>query len=162
MITTTQNPIPVDEHPFDTPSALIVNTTNLIDATTISFTAPDTIGDSGSGFGIFSVGDRLRIEGAGAGTNAGKIVKVLTVNATTITIEQNQFEPVLVTQDYANNFGFDDNIQGGRSVSTETFVKAKALGRLSAQYTESAVLSIQSQTPLTVPVQAQTERNVVL
>jgi hypothetical protein len=98
MITTTQNPIPVDEHPFDTPSALIVNTTNLIDATTISFTAPDTIGDSGSGFGIFSVGDRLRIEGAGAGTNAGKIVKVLTVNATTITIEQNQFEPVLVTQ----------------------------------------------------------------
>jgi hypothetical protein len=67
-----------------------------------------------------------------------------------------------ITPDYANNFGFDDNIQGGRSVSTETFVKAKALGRLSAQYTESAVLSIQSQTPLTVPVQAQTERNVVL
>jgi hypothetical protein len=180
MITTTVGSFPVDEHPFDTPSALIVNTTNLIDDITISFTSPDTIADSGSGFGIFEVGDRIRIEGAGAGTNAGKIVKILTVNATTITIEANQFEPTIDTQgagaqviltelfsveadaDYSNNFGFDDNVQGGRDVSSTTFVKAKALGRETAQYTESAVLSIVSQTPLTVPIQSQTERNVVL
>jgi hypothetical protein len=180
MITTASGSYPVDEHPFDTPDALIVNTVNLLDATTISFTTPDTIGDTGSGLGIFSVGDRLRIEGAGAGTNAGKIVKVATVAAATITIEQNQFEPTLDTQaagaqviltqlasveadaDFAFNFGFDDNTQGGRVVSTETFVKAKALGRVSAQYTESAVLSIQSGTPLTVPLQSQQERNVVL
>ena len=97
-----------------------------------------------------------------------------------MTIEQGQFEPTLDTQaagsqviltelfsveadaDYANNFGFDDNVQGGRDVSTTTFVKAKALGRETAQYTESAVLSILSQTPLTVPLQSQQERNVVL
>jgi hypothetical protein len=180
MITTTQNPIPVDEHPFDTPDALIVNTVNLIDATTISFTTPDTIADSGSGLGIFAVGDTIRIEGAGAGTNAGKIVKVATATAASITVEQNQFWPVIDTQaagsqviltqiasveadaDFSFNFGFDDNVQGGRVVSTETFVKAKALGRETAQYTESAVLSIQSGTPLTVPLQSQTERNVVL
>ncbi len=180
MITTVSSTKNVDEHPFDSPSAIIVNTVNLIDATTISFTNPDTIGDTGSGFGIFSVGDTLRIEGAGAGTNAGKLVKVATVNATTITVEQSQFWPVLDTQaaggqviltqvasveadaDFSFNFGFDDNIQGGRDVSTETFVKAKALGRETAQYTDSAVLSIQSGTPLTVPLQSQQERNVVL
>lgn len=180
MITTGAAAHNVDEHPFDTPDALIVNTVNLIDATTISFTTPDTIGDTGSGLGIFAVGDRIRIEGAGAGTNAGKIVKIATAAAATLTVEQNQFEPVLDTQaaggqviltqiasveadaDFAFNFGFDDNVQGGRSVSTETFVKAKALGRETAQYTESAVLSIQSGTPLTVPLQSQQERNVVL
>lgn len=180
MVTTSSAAVNVDEHPFDTPSALIVNTVNLLDATTISFTTPDTIGDTGNGLGIFSVGDRLRIEGAGAGTNAGKIVKVATAAAGTITIEQNQFEPTLDTQaaggqviltqiasveadaDFSFNFGFDDNVQGGRTVSTETFVKAKALGRQTAQYTESSVLSIQSGTPLTVPLQSQQERNVVL
>lgn len=180
MITTSQTNINVDEHPFNTPDALIVNTVNILDETTISFTSPDTIGDTGSGLAIFSIGDTLRIEGAGAGTNAGKLVKVLTVVAGTITIEQSQFWPTLDTQaagsqviltqvasveadaDFAFNFGFDDNVQGGRLVSTETFVKAKALGRETAQYTESAVLSITSGTPLTVPLQSQQERNVVL
>lgn len=180
MITTASATRNIDEHPFDTPDALIVNTVNLIDATTISFTTPDTIGDTGSGFGIFSVGDTLRIEGAGAGTNAGKLVKIATVNATTITVEQSQFWPVIDTQaaggqviltqiasveadaDFAFNFGYDDNVQGGRTVSTDAFVKAKALGRETAQYTESSVLTIQSGTPLTVPLQSQQERNVVL
>lgn len=180
IVTTSSAAVNVDEHPFDTPDALIVNTVNLIDATTISFTTPDTIGDTGSGLGIFSIGDTLRIEGAGAGTNAGKLVKVLTVAAGTITVEQSQFWPVLDTQaaggqviltqvasveadaDFSFNFGYDDNVQGGRVVSTDAFVKAKALGRETAQYTDSAVLTIQSGTPLTVPLQSQQERNVVL
>ena len=124
--------------------------------------------------------DRLRIEGAGAGTNAGKLVKVATAAVGTITIDQSQFEPTLDTQaaggqviltqvasveataDFAFNFGFDDNVQGGRSISTETFVQAKAIGRETAQYSESAVLSIVSGTPLVVPLQAQQELNVVL
>ncbi|MDX1341260.1 MAG: hypothetical protein R3227_02875 [Reinekea sp.] len=178
IVTTSAAGADLDEHPYDTPSALVVNTANLLTATTISFTSPDTIGDTGSGLAIFSVGDRLRIEGAGAGTNAGKIVKVATVVAGTITIEQNQFEPTLDTQaaggsvtltqiasiagttDFAFSFGFDDNTQGGRSVSTPAFVKAKAIGRQTAQFTESSVLSITSGTPLTVPLQAQQERNV--
>lgn len=180
MITTASASIPVDEHPFDSPDDIIVNTTNLIDATTISFTSPDTIDDSGLGFGIFSVDDRVRIEGAGAGTNAGKIVTLVAAAAGQLTIRQSQFDPVLDTQaagsqviltqifsvdadaDFSESFGFDDNVQGGRTISTSTFVRAKAIGRLNAQYTDSAVLEIQSQTPLTVPLQSQQERNVVL
>lgn len=177
MITTTVGSFPVDEHPYDTPSAIVVDTNNLLTDTSISFTTDDTIGDTNSGLAIFSIGDRVRIEGAGAGTNAGKIVTVLTVNATTITIELSQFDPVIDTQaaggsvtltqvatvkadDFSFSYGFDDVTQGGRVISTETFVKAKAIGRQTAQFTESSVLSIVSQTPLTVPLQAQTERNV--
>jgi hypothetical protein len=177
MATTTVTAVNVDEHPFNTPDALIIDTTNIITDTTISFTAPDTIGDTGSGFGIFTIGDSVRISG---GPNDGLVGKILTVSATTITIEQGQFDPVLTTQaagasysiteiasvdaalDFAFNFGFDDNVQGGRVVSTATFVKAKAIGRLTAQYTESAVLSIVSGTPLTVPIQSQQERNVIV
>ena len=172
--------VPVDEHPFNAPDSIVVDTVILIDAITISFTAPDTISDSGNGLGIFAIGDSVRIEGAGAGVNAGQIVKILTAAAGVLTIEQGQFDPTIVTQgagsqviltevfrvdadaDYSANFGFDDNVQGGRLISTETFVKAKALGRETAQYTASAVLSVVTQTPLTVPLQSQQERNVVL
>ena len=180
MITTTVGSFPVDEHPFDTPDAIIVNTNNEITDTTISFTTPDTIGDTGLGLGIFSVNDRIRISGAGSGTNDGKIVKVATVAVGTITVDQGQFEPVIDTQaaggsvtltqmasieataDFGFNYDFDGNVQGGRTVSTPTSVKAKALGRVTAQYTESAVLQIVTATPLTVPLQSQTERNVVV
>lgn len=180
MATTGATAVDVDEHPFDTPDSIIVDTTNLLTASTIGFTNPDTITDSGSGLGIFSIGDSLRIAGAGAGTNAGKIVKVATVAAGTITIEQSQFDPVLDTQaaggsvtltqiasvdadaDFSFSYGFDDNTQGGRTVSTTAYVKAKAIGRQTAQYTDSSVLAISSGTPLTVPLQSQQERNVVL
>ena len=177
MITTSSAAVNVDEHPFDTPDAIVVHTNNLITASTISFTAPDTIGDTGSGFGIFSVGDSIEISG---GANDGVIGKIATAAAGTLTIEQSQFDPVLTTEaagssrtitqiasvdadaDFSFNYDFDANTQGGRVVSTTTFVKAKAIGRQTAQYTESAVLSIVSGTPLTVPLQAQQERNVVL
>ena len=178
LVTTGAAAVNVDEHPYDTPSALVVDTNNSMTETTISFTNPDTIGDTGSGLAIFEVGDRIRISGAGAGTNAGKIVTVATVVAGTITIDQSQFQPVLDTQaaggsvtltqvatigataDFSFSFAFDSNQQGGRTVSTPTFVKAKAIGRATAQFTESSVLSIVSGTPLTVPLQAQQERNV--
>ena len=180
IVTTSSASIPVDEHPFNTPSAIIVDTNNLLTDTTISFTSPDTIGDTNSGLAIFSVNDRIRISGAGAGTNDGKIVKVATVAAGTITIDQGVYDPTLDTQaaggsvtltqiasveataDFAFNYGFDDVTQGGRTVSTDTFVKAKAIGQDTAQYTESAVLTISSGTPLTVPLQAQQERNFSL
>lgn len=177
VTTSAASGVNIDEHPYDSPDSIVVDTNNLLTATTISFTTDDTIGDTGSGLAIFSIGDRVRIEGAGAGTNAGKIVTVLTVAAGTITIELSQFDPVIDTQaaggsvtltqvatvkadDFAFSYGFDDVVQGGRVISTPTFVKAKAIGRQTAQFTESSVLSIVSQTPLTVPLQAQTERNV--
>lgn len=177
MATTSVTALDVDEHPFDTPDSIIIDTTNLITDITISFTTPDTIGDSGAGLGIFAIGDSIRITG---GTNDGKIGKIATAAAGTLTIEQSQFDPILLTEgaggsrtliqiasvdadvDFGFNFGFDDNVQGGRPISTTVFVKAKAIGRQTAQYTESAVLSIVSGTPLTVPLQSQQERNVTL
>ena len=173
MVTTGSAAVNVDEHPFDTPDSIIVDTNNLLDAITISFTTPDTIGDTGSGLAIFAIGDRVRIEGAGAGTNAGKIVTVLTVVAGTITTEEQIIDTqaagsqVILTQiasvdadaDFVFSYDFDGNVQGGRAVSTPTFVKAKAIGQDDAQYTESTVQTISSGTPLTVPLVSQQERN---
>lgn len=178
MITTAASAIiPIDEHPYDTPDALVVDTNNLVTGTTISFTAPDTIGDTGNGFGVFAIGDSVRFTG---GVNDGVTAKILTQAVGTLTIEQGQFDPTIVVEaagssrtvteiasvdasaDYAFNFDFDGNVQGGRLISTTTSVRAKAIGRQTAQYTESAVLSIATATPLTVPLQSQTERNVTL
>ncbi len=177
IVSTSSASVSLDEHPFNAPDSIVVDTTNLILDTTISFTAPDTIADSGSGFGIFAVGDSVRFVG---GPNDDLIGKIATAAAGTLTIEQGQFDPTITTEaagssrgvtevarvdadaDFAFNFGFDDNVQGGRTVSLPTSVKAKALGRQTAQYTASAVLSIISQTPLVVPLQSQQERNVVI
>jgi len=51
-------------------------------------------------------------------------------------------------------------VQGGRTVSTTTYVKAKAIGLTSAQYIESPVSTIATGTPLTIPLFSATERNV--
>jgi hypothetical protein len=61
---------------------------------TISFTATSTIGDSGLGLGVFSIGDRIQISGAGAGTNDGKIVTAATVAAGTITVNETNIDTV--------------------------------------------------------------------
>ena len=87
----------------------VANTTlKNLDATTISFTSPDTIADSASGFGIFDIGDRLQIDGAGAGTNAGNFVTVLTVDDTTITTE----EMIIDTQAAGAQVILSQNTQG--------------------------------------------------
>jgi len=159
----------------DTPDAIIVHT-NIRTAISadVSFTAPDTITSAGSLFGIFAVGDFIEIEGSTSGLN-DSLVEILTVSATTITtVEQNittqgtgptviitkLFSYKDMTVDEIDNFAFDDNVQGGRVVSTTTFVKSKGLGRLGAQYIESPVQDIVSGVPETIPMFAATERNV--
>ena len=175
IVTTSSAVVNVDEHPIDTPDNVIVDTNNLVTDTTISFTSPDTIGDTNSGLAIFAIGDRVRIAGAGAGTNAGKIVTVLTVIAGTITTEEQiidtqaaggsvtltQIVSVLADTDFTFSYDFDGNVQGGRPTGPagDTFVKAKAIGQQTAQYTESTVQTITSGTPLTVPLVSQQERN---
>ncbi len=165
----------LDQHAVDTPDALIVHTNiNTAVSSDVSFTAPDTITSAGSLFGIFAIGDFIEIEASTAGVN-DSIVEVLTVSATTITtVEQDITSqgtgPTVVltklfsykdmTVDETDNFAFDDNVQGGRVVSTTVFIKSKGLGRLGAQYIESPVQDIISGTPETVPMFAATERNV--
>lgn len=53
-----------------------------ISATTISFTAPDTIGDSGNGF-LFAAGNVIEI--AGSPANSGRMA-VVTASAGTLTV----------------------------------------------------------------------------
>jgi hypothetical protein len=164
----------VDQNCINTPDAIIVNTNISVSAATISFTAPDTMGDSGSGFGSFASGDFVRIEGTTSGLNDG-IFEIDTAVAGTITFIEQTFTTqgasptVTVTKvasglalaDFVFSYDFDGNVQGGRVVSTDTFVKAKSIGRSGSQYIQSDVNTITSGTPLTIPMFAATERNGV-
>lgn len=67
----------------------------------------------------------------------------------------------LATSDQVFNFDFDGNTQGGRVVSTQTFVVGRAIGLQTAQFVQSGVLAITSGTPLTIPLSAANELNYV-
>jgi hypothetical protein len=66
----------------------------------------------------------------------------------------------LASADVNFAFDFDGNVQGGRPVSTDTYVVARALGISGAQYVQSSVQVIQSGTPLTIVLTASNELNV--
>jgi hypothetical protein len=164
----------IDQNCIDTPDAIIVRTdVNVIEsASNITYTAPDTISDSNSGLGVFASGDIIEITGS---TSNDGIYEVDTVAAGSITLieqtiategsssssELHQLASGLASADYTFSFDFDGNTQGGRTVSTNTYVKGKAIGAATAQYTESTVQTIQSGTPLTIPLTSQQERNYV-
>ena len=179
IVDVTTTAVNLDQNCVDTPDGLIVhsNVSTAVSAD-VSFTATDTITSAGSLFGIFSVGDRIQIEGSTGGLNDG-YWEVLTASAITLTVSPERIAPGAITTqgtgptvtittlfsgdfvaDVVKNYAFDDNVQGGRTVSTETFVVAKAIGQLSAQYIPSPVSSIASGTPVTIPLFAATERNV--
>ncbi|OGT06106.1 MAG: hypothetical protein A2143_09265 [Gallionellales bacterium RBG_16_57_15] len=180
ITTTTAAAVDLDQNCVDTPNAIIVHTNvNVATSADVSFTAAaNTITSAGSQFSVFAVNDRIEISGSTSGLNDG-LWKILTQSATTLTVSGERASPTTITTqgtgptvtitklfsgdfdaDVTANFAFDDNVQGGRTVSTTTYVKAKAIGLTSAQYIESPVSSIASGTPLTIPLFAATERNV--
>lgn len=55
-----------------------------ITADTISFTAPATIGDTGSGLSIFTIGDLIQVNGS---VSNDQVLRVLTVAAGELTVE---------------------------------------------------------------------------
>ena len=59
------------------------------------------------------------------------------------------------------SFDFDGNTQGGRTVSTDTYVIARAIGLDGAQFVQSSVATISSGTPLTITLTASNELNYV-
>ena len=65
----------------------------------------------------------------------------------------------LASADVVFSYDFDNNVQGGRTVSTTTYVKGKAIGSTGAQYYQSSVADIESGTPETIPLAPATERN---
>lgn len=98
------------------------------------------------------------------------------VTSTTANIDQNPIDspdaiivqddtPVnvegLASSDFNFAFDFDGNTQGGRVVSTDTFVVARAIGLTTAQFIQSTVQTITSGTPLTIVLTASGELNYV-
>jgi len=179
IVAVTAAAVDLDQHCVDTPDALLVHTNiNVATSADVSFTSADTITSAGSEFTVFAVGDRIQIEDSTGGLNDG-YWEILTQNATTLTVSPERISPATITTqgtgptvkitklfsgdfdaDKVFNFAYDDNVQGGRTVSTETFVVAKAIGQIEAQYIPSPVSSIASGTPVTIPLFAATERNV--
>lgn len=173
VVAVTSTAANVDQNCVDTPDAIIVFTDVGVDGSSdISFTAPDTISTSGSpDLSVFT--DGMKIQVIGTTSNDGIYTVDGNSSSTTLTtIEQTlQNESntsatidqivsgMTANDDFSFSFDFDGNTQGGRTVSTSTYVKAKAIGADTAQYTVSTVQTIASGTPLTIPLVAQTERN---
>lgn len=163
----------IDQNCIDTPDAVIVHTNVTIAGdSNITFTAPDTITSDGDpDFSVFT--DGMKIEVVGSTSNDG-IYEVdgnsTSTDITTIeqTISTESTQDPDITQcvsgltsddDFSFSYDFDGNVQGGRTISTSTYVKAKAIGASTAQYTVSTVQTIASGTPLTIPLVSQQERN---
>ena len=172
VTTTTAN---IDQNCVDTPDAIIVHTNVIaLGDSNITFTSPDTITSDGDpDFSVFT--DGMKIEVVGSTSNDG--IYTVDGNSTSTditlieqTISSESTQDPDITQvvsgltssdDFTFSYDFDGNTQGGRTVSTTTYVRAKAIGTTTAQYTTSTVQTIASGTPLTIPIVAQTERNYV-
>jgi len=174
IVTTAGEAASIDEHPIDTPDAVIVHTNVTAAGTDISFTATDTIGQTGID-GVFAVGDFVEVEGS-TGNNYIWEVTATPANELTVThpdgilistegsgpaITVSKVVQVPLQIDFAFSFDYSNNSQGGRSGGTTASVKAKAVGRVTAQYTESTDQSI-STTALIIPLVAQGELNVTV
>ena len=64
----------------------------------------------------------------------------------------------LASADFNFSFDYSNNVQGGRTASTDADVQCRAIGQATAQYTQSSVATI-STTAITIPVTSQIERN---
>jgi hypothetical protein len=63
-----------------------------------------------------------------------------------------------ISGDYTFNFDYSNNVQGGRTASTDAQVVGRAIGQTGAQHTQSSVQTI-STSALTIPLTANIERN---
>lgn len=172
IVSVASTTVDIDQNVVDTPDAILVHTNVLLSAATISFTAPDTISDSANGLGIFAIGDIIEVEGSTSGLNDGiyevataaigsltLVEQTITTQGASPTVTVTKIASGLADADFVFSYAFDDNVQGGRVVSTTTFVVGKAIGSTGSQYVSSPVSSIVTGTPLTIPLFAQTERN---
>ena len=65
----------------------------------------------------------------------------------------------LANADYSFTFDYSNNVQGGRTASTDAQVVCRAIGQSGAQFAQSSVQTIQSGIALVIPVSAVAERN---
>ena len=183
VVTTTTAGANLDQNCVDTPDAIIVHTdvreaevsaADRPGTATFSFTAPDQMLDGGSGLAKFTVGMKVEVEGTTANDGVYEVATSVagqldfveqTITTETVAVDTTGVLTQVVSGlasdvgDFTFSYDFDNNIQGGRSTGTTTFVKAKAIGSTGAQYVQSTVQSIVTGTPLTIPVAPATERN---
>ena len=181
IITSSSASVTVDQNCVDTPDAILVHT-NVRTAevseplnpgsAVLTFTAPDTITCSANTLGVFSSGMIIEVENSTSNSGFYTVdtaaAGTLTTIEQTIVTEAEALEAdVVITEvvsglasaDVVFSYDFDNNEQGGRTVSTTTYVKGKAIGSTGAQYYQSGVADIVSGTPETIPLAPATERN---
>ena len=181
IVSVTSTAVTMDQNCIDTPDNIIVHTNvrtaeisaaNNPGTAVLTFTAPDTITDTANTLGVFTSGMKIEVEFS-TGNNGIYTVDtaiagtLTTIEQTIITEAEAVDADVVITEivsglaagDVTISYDFDNNIQGGRTVSETTYVKAKAIGSTGAQYVQSSVADIVSGTPETIPVAPATERN---
>lgn len=95
-----------------------------------------------------------------AGTDTVAIDEYPIDSPDAIIVQDNLASPVtgLASADFSFSFDYSNNVQGGRTASTDADVQCRAIGQTTAQYTQSTVQTI-STSALTIPVTSQIERN---
>jgi len=163
----------LDQNCINTPDAIIVDTNVVtVGDSNITFTAPDTITSDGDpDFSVFTDGMKIRVVGSASNdgiyevdgnstsTDITTIEQTISSEGTQDADIQQIVSGLTSDDDFVFSYDFDGNVQGGRTISTTTYVRAKAIGAQTAQFTTSTVQTIASGTPLTIPLVAQQERN---
>jgi len=176
IVTTAGEAASIDENPVNSPDAIIVHTNVGVGGTDISFNNTGNLIEQTGIDAVFAVGDFVEVIGSTSGlndgvwevTNVGTTDEIAVVSATGLTITTQSTGPaatvdkivqVPIQTDFAFSFDYSNNTQGGRTGSTPAKVQAKAVGRETAQYTESTVQTIGT-SALIIPLTAQGELNV--
>lgn len=176
IVTTAGEAASIDEHPVDSPDAIVVHTNIGVSGTDISFNATGNLIEQTGIDAVFSVGDYVEVIGSTSGLNDGLWEVTATGTTDEITVQSDtgllittqgtgpsitvdQAVQVPLQTDFTFSFDYSNNSQGGRTGGTNAKVQAKAVGRETAQYTESTVQTITTD-PLIIPLTAQGELNV--
>lgn len=159
---------------YGTANAVLVHANTTVNATDISFTAPDLMDTAGAvDFTVFSVGDFVHIEGTTGGTNDGYF-EIATVSATQIefveqTISTQASGPSIDVTETAMgdvdaqasiqfDYDYDNNVQGGRTAAQDADITVVSIGLSTGQFV-SATGTIARSTQNSVSLVAPLERN---
>jgi len=174
IVTTAGEAASIDEHPVDSPDGIIVHTNVNATGTDISFNATGNLIEQTGINGVFAVGDFVEVEGSALNSGIWEVTSIGVADEITVasetglliqtegtgpSIDVTQIVQVPLQTDFTFSFDYSNNSQGGRTGGTNALVQAKAVGRETAQYTESTVQTITTD-PLIIPLTAQGELNV--
>jgi len=176
ITTTAGEAASIDEHPINSPDGLIVHTNVSASGTDISFNATGGLIEQTGINGVFAVGQFVEVEGSPLNSGIWEVTAVgvadeisvvsetglaITTETVGASITVTRVVQVPMQVDFAFSFDYSNNTQGGRAGGTNAKVQAKAVGRQTAQYTESTVQTITT-AALIIPLTSQGELNVTI